>query len=71
MKAIFCSLFGLSLGRSAFLAGREIARWSDADQMDYVAIPTVAVLLAYAAGLTLVLVAIGNGWLRSKSDEPQ
>lgn len=69
MRSIFLSLFGLAVGWAVFLAGAAVRQWSDADKIDYVYLPTVAVLLPYAAGLSVVLIVLGNGWLRA-GDSP-
>lgn len=58
-----------AVGRDIYRAGAAIHRWSDADQLDYVFLPLLSCLLPYAITVTVVLIAVGNGWLRH--DEPK
>ncbi len=61
-----CSLSVLSVFKSIYQLGASIAKWSDADQVDYVFLPLVAAVVPYTIAVTVVAVALGNGWLKSK-----
>lgn len=66
MRTAFLSLLGLSIGRASYITIVDVARWSDADQIDFVFLPLVAAVVPYTIAVTVVAVALGNGWLKSK-----
>lgn len=63
MRLAISTITGAIVGRYLWLKGCEIARWCDADQIDYVFLPLLATLIPYAAAVTIVVVAVGNGWI--------
>lgn len=64
MRTALSTVVGAIIGRYSWLKGCEIATWSDADQIDLVLLPLLAALIPYAIGVTIVVVAVGNGWMR-------
>jgi len=68
MRTIFCSLFGLALGRCVYLAGSAAAAMPPESQIDYWWIPVCGALFGYGVFISGVLIVVGNGWLRVSSN---
>lgn len=64
MRLLLSTITGAIIGRYSWIKGCEIAAWCDADQIDYVFLPLLGCLIPYTIGVTLVVVAVGNGWMR-------
>lgn len=66
MRYVFATIAGVAFGRWLYTTGAEVAQWSDADQVDYVFLPLLACVLPYTALVSVLLIAMGSGWLNSK-----
>jgi hypothetical protein len=69
-RFFFASVAGGAIGRWLWMAGAEVANWSDADQVDYLFIPLLACVLPYTVVASVLLALVGNGWLRASSNAP-
>lgn len=65
LRFFFAAIAGGAVGRWAYVTGCEVASWSDADQIDYVFLPLLACVLPYTIAVSVILAAVGGGWMRS------